>query len=73
MRSFDKLQVSPLVDVLAWSHQSPRIWIPLLQRNASKGKGPAAVIPQHVHEPLLPIVIMKEGWIKARRVDIDWI
>src|SRR5690606_7123548 len=35
--------------------------------------GFAAVVPEHVEEPLSPVVIVEEGWVEAGGIDIDGI
>jgi hypothetical protein len=73
MRAFYEIQLGTGEDGLGWADEFAFGWTPLLEPDASKVSGPSAVILQHVHEPFLAVIIVKQGRIKPRRVDVDGI
>lgn len=50
--------------------QLPCLLIPLLHADSREGPRPPPVVLQHVHEPLLAVVVVEQTGIEARRIDI---
>src|SRR5690606_8582737 len=72
MRPLDKAQRASGEDVLRLADKPSRLWVVFLQEDARESgalgiaaDGFAAVVPEHVEEPLSPVVIVEEGWVEA--------
>ncbi len=77
MRAFDQAVRAAGENVLRRSDQPARHRIPFLEQDAEKGgvlqmgAGPAAMVPDHVEEPLASVVIVKQRRVETARIDID--
>ena len=77
MRALDQAERAPGEDVFRRADQPARSRVPFLQQDAEKRRMLqmracwAAVVPDHVDEPLASVVVVKQRRIEAARVDID--
>ena len=77
MRALDQAKRAPGEDVFRRADQPARSRVPFLEQDAEKRwvlqmrARWAAVVPDHVDEPLAPVVVVKQRRIEAARVDID--
>jgi hypothetical protein len=73
VRSFYEIQLASVEDRLPGTNQLLCLSIVLLQSDTSERSGPTTVVPQHVHEPLLAIIIMEERRVESRGVHVNWV
>ncbi len=77
MRALDKAKRAPGEDVFRRPDQSAGGRVPFLEEDAEKRRvfevraRRAAMVPDHVDEPLASVVVVKQRRIEAARVDID--
>jgi hypothetical protein len=65
VRALDQLEVGALIDIGDRADELAGNRIEFLQHDAGKEQGPHAMVPGHVDEPFLPVVIMEEAGVKA--------
>ena len=71
MGALDEGEVGAGEDVLARAGEFVGGWVELLQGDAGEGVRALAVVPEHVDEVLLVVVVVEERRVEARRVGVD--
>ena len=71
MRRFGQTEGCALEDVVPRADQFPLRRRIFLQDDAGEAVLPGAMVPQHVHQVLAPVVVVKERWIEPAAVQMN--